>query len=1220
MHNSNMSRRNNRASDETNTVFSDINQASTSGIQPRLQPEVDASTYLQTGVTAGLTSTSQSASEQQAPHDAALTRAGRPRMRRKWTNEINEALLRAYYRITLLETDLTGYRPRLRSTFTSEYREYDVTEQRLADQVRVIHRNNLIPEIRRNVIKEEVARELNIPESDEIELNISEDIPRETQQNSSRIHVEANDSNTQNTADERTKQIFLNIHSLYDKTDPSKRPPIPKINSSIKVSTILQDINDNILPPIVNNIQDIEGLQTVVYCAAITMAIRIEKKVNINLNNEQQTQRPTRYNERPWLKRLNRKIEELRKNISRINNYLKPNHQSRRNKHKVKMICRAFNKHSKYENNDEVVIRVLDTLKQTLSVQVQKRKRYLISEQRKSSNRMFCVNEKKFYRNLNQPIPSTSEPNHVPSIERVEEYWSSLWDRTRNHRNAQWMKDEEEQNRNLPEMECQGISAIQLREALQRTHNWKAPGPDKVQNFWYKRLTAVHLKLAELFSQCLEHPDLFPSSLTQGITYLLPKGKSFQGDPSKGRPITCLNTIYKLLTSCISNAIYDHLMINNIMAEEQKGCIKNARGCKEQLTIDQVVLEQATKNSRNLYACYIDYQKCFDSLPHSWLLKVLSIYKINPKIINFLTSIMKEWQTSIQINQNINHPLNTNTSVMNPENTHNSLRTKAIKIRKGIFQGDCLSALWFCMALNPLSNILRKTKIGFNLRSESKSVHKINHLIYMDDLKLYASTKAHLDDLIHIVSNFSKDIQMEFGLDKCKILCIRAGKIKDPEDPIPMHIQAMETDELYKYLGMMQSRQIAHSKMKQKLQTEFKSRLYKILKSKLNGKNLVKAINTYAIPVITYSFGIIKWTKTDLRNLQRTIRTTMTENNAHHPKSCIERMSLPRKEGGRGLIDIEQQHDRQVDNLRNYFHSKANTSDLIKAVVEVDQKLTPLNLKSREYEFFSSTNQDKESRWSQKSLHGRYYHSLHNTNVDQEMSNRWLTDGSVFSETEGFMLAIQDEVIATRNYMKHIIKCPNAPEDRCRRCGSPGETIDHIISACPTLTQSDYLKRHNNVAKIIHLELLKYYKVTPHLPYYYSYTPEPVIENENIKIYFDRTIRSGHTREHNRPDLTIVDKKTKSATIIDIAVPLSRNMIKTRHEKISKYSELAVEMKAMWNLTNIRIVPIIISSIGLIPKGLREDLASLHLKPDILKTIQKAVIIDTCHTVRKFLQ
>ena len=48
---------------------------------------------------------------------------------------------------------------------------------------------------------------------------------------------------------------------------------------------------------------------------------------------------------------------------------------------------------------------------------------------------------------------------------------------------------------------------------------------------------------------------------------------------------------------------------NKFLAEEQKGCTKISQGCKEQLIIDSVVLEQAHKDNRNLYIAYIDYRK-----------------------------------------------------------------------------------------------------------------------------------------------------------------------------------------------------------------------------------------------------------------------------------------------------------------------------------------------------------------------------------------------------------------------------------------------------------------------------------------------------------------------------------------------------------------------------------------------------------------------------------
>jgi hypothetical protein len=91
-------------------------------------------------------------------------------------------------------------------------------------------------------------------------------------------------------------------------------------------------------------------------------------------------------------------------------------------------------------------------------------------------------------------------------------------------------------------------------------------------------------------------------------------------NPSKYRPITCLPTLYKILTACIACQIYLHCENNNLITEEQKGCRKLSQGCKEQLLIDSIVTEQAKHQKHNLDTAYIDYKKAFDSVPHTWLL------------------------------------------------------------------------------------------------------------------------------------------------------------------------------------------------------------------------------------------------------------------------------------------------------------------------------------------------------------------------------------------------------------------------------------------------------------------------------------------------------------------------------------------------------------------------------------------------------------------------
>jgi hypothetical protein len=105
----------------------------------------------------------------------------------------------------------------------------------------------------------------------------------------------------------------------------------------------------------------------------------------------------------------------------------------------------------------------------------------------------------------------------------------------------------------------------------------------------------------------------------------------------------------------------------------------------------------------------------------------------------------------------------------------------------------------------------------------------------------------------------------------------------------------------------------------------------------------------------------------------------------------------------------------------------------------------------------------------QKSLHGRYFKEQEQPEINIQASHAWLKKSinqSNHPETERFIFAIQDRVINTRNYKKHICGLQSII-DQCRICGTEGERIEHIISSCTVLAQSEYKKRHDIFAKII---------------------------------------------------------------------------------------------------------------------------------------------------------
>ena len=96
-----------------------------------------------------------------------------------------------------------------------------------------------------------------------------------------------------------------------------------------------------------------------------------------------------------------------------------------------------------------------------------------------------------------------------------------------------------------------------------------------------------------------------------------------------------------------------------------------------------------------------------------------------------------------------------------------------VKIQRGIFQGDMLSPLLFVIVMMPLNHILRKCSGGHKL---NKSQEKINHLMYIDDIKLFVKNKKGLETLIQTVRIYSQDIGMEFGIEKYTMLIMKSGK------------------------------------------------------------------------------------------------------------------------------------------------------------------------------------------------------------------------------------------------------------------------------------------------------------------------------------------------------------------------------------------------------------------------------------------------------------
>ena len=106
---------------------------------------------------------------------------------------------------------------------------------------------------------------------------------------------------------------------------------------------------------------------------------------------------------------------------------------------------------------------------------------------------------------------------------------------------------------------------------------------------------------------------------------------------------------------------------------------------------------------------WIDYQKAFARVPHSWIIKSLELIGINNKVILFAKKVMTYWKTRMGLHAE-----------------NKLIETEDIKIQCGIFQGDSLSPLLFCIGLISLTEQLNRLNTG---HEEYTTTTKISHLL-----------------------------------------------------------------------------------------------------------------------------------------------------------------------------------------------------------------------------------------------------------------------------------------------------------------------------------------------------------------------------------------------------------------------------------------------------------------------------------------------------------
>ena len=348
-----------------------------------------------------------------------------------------------------------------------------------------------------------------------------------------------------------------------------------------------------------------------------------------------------------------------------------------------------------------------------------------------------------------------------------------------------------------------------------------------------------------------------------------------------------------------------------------------------------------------------------------------------------------------------------------------------------------------------------------------------------------------INSFAHTVRVFSNDIGMNFGIEKCAVMVMKRGKM-DKSDGIRLPdrrlIRSIGDDvDGYKYLGVLEADDIMHDEVKRSMKKAYIRRVKKTLSSNLNAGNVIKAMSSWAVSLFRYSGRIVNWIKSELAELDRTTRKLLTIHGALHPRSNVSRLYLPTREGGRGLISVEDAINTEERNI--YVYVSQSQERLLKAALKrrnVDEIETSKKYKER-------IKRKRTEDCTGKQLHGQFKRETEDLSC---FSWNWIRTGELKKETEGLIFAAQDHALRT-NAVKGRIENQNA-SSKCRMCSSPDKTVQHILCSCPNLAQTEY-KRHDVVGRLIHWEACEEYGVECS-DKWYEHSPKSVEENEEVKL------------------------------------------------------------------------------------------------------------------------
>lgn len=366
----------------------------------------------------------------------------------------------------------------------------------------------------------------------------------------------------------------------------------------------------------------------------------------------------------------------------------------------------------------------------------------------------------------------------------------------------------------------------EILKSVKELNTNKSPGPDGLTSEFYKHFIT---KLGPLFKEMTKqsfNKKMLPDSLNESLITLIPKDEDDRTNMKKYRPISLLNTDYKIITKILTNRLKPHM--DKLVHRDQQCAVANRNISNHTHFVRDYINFSSHKQSQTALLS-LDQEKAFDRVSHTYLLKTLTKCKLGETFITWIKTIYNNPCSSVTVNHT---------------------QSQKFRLTRSVRQGCSLSPLLYVLTLEPL---LEKIRQSTNIAPALVPGNTQKKLIaYADDTTFLIQKEQDLTLILEEFQKYGKASGAKININKSMIMGL--GKWKNKTE---WGVDVKNTKEMKIYgINFHSDPRKVDEQMWQKLLEKTRKKVEHIYYKSASLFGRVVLINTLIIPKFLYQTEI----------------------------------------------------------------------------------------------------------------------------------------------------------------------------------------------------------------------------------------------------------------------------------------------------------------------------------------------------------------------------